>query len=242
MSSVPENPQPVSSSTAAQHLWDSAVCLASTRARAALPHSNGRVDKAMQLVLDGAVELLDDHSARVTSQRACPGDPSRDGETQYYVVNGACQCRDFPNAPQGACKHRISRWILLRALQLAKELGDTPAHAAASSTQPSIPPEFIVQIQGKQFVLFSGLLTLATQQGLLSLTEEFTHVTESYVLAQARAEFHDGRVFRGAADATPDNVGKQVKPHWRRMALTRAKARCLRDALNINLVTVEELD
>jgi hypothetical protein len=49
-------------------------------------------------------------------------------------------------------------------------------------------------------------------------------------------------VFRGAADSTPDNVGKQVKPHWRRMALTRAKARALRDALNINLVAVEELD
>jgi hypothetical protein len=105
-----------------------------------------------------------------------------------------------------------------------------------------IPPQFLATIQNKQFVLFSGLLAMATQQGLLSLTEEFTHVTDTYVLAQARAEFHDGRVFRGAADSTPNNVGKQVKPHWRRMALTRAKARCLRDALNINLVAVEELD
>jgi hypothetical protein len=87
------------------------------------------------------------------------------------------------------------------------------------------------------------LLHLAHQQGLLSLTEEVTHVTDSYVMAQARAEFHDGRVFRGVGDSTPDNVGKQVKPHWRRMAGTRAKARCLRDALNLGvLVAVEELD
>lgn len=135
MSSVPENPQPVSSTMTAQHpvsgtgqaLWESAVCLATIKARAALPHSNGRVDKAMALVLDGSVELLDDHTARVTSQH--------DGETQYYVVNGSCQCRDFPNAPQGACKHRISRWILLRAIQLAKGLGDTQAAPAA----PSLP-------------------------------------------------------------------------------------------------------
>jgi hypothetical protein len=33
-----------------------------------------------------------------------------------------------------------------------------------------------------------------------------------------------------------------VKPHWRRMAGTRAKARALRDALNIAMVAVEELD
>jgi hypothetical protein len=117
-----------------------------------------------------------------------------------------------------------------------------PAAPETPEPAPSIPSEFTAQIQGRTFVLFSGLLAMATQQGLLALSEEFTHVTDTYVLAQARAEFHDGQVFRGAADNTPDNVGKQVKPHWRRMTLTRAKARALRDALNINLVAVEELD
>jgi hypothetical protein len=125
----------------------------------------------------------------------------------------------------------------------------TPPHGEVAAQAPempepapSIPPQFLVTIQGKQFALFSGLLAMATQQGLLSLSEEFAHVTDTYVLAHARAEFHDGRVFRGAADSTPDNVGKQVKPHWRRMALTRAKARALRDALNLAYVCAEELD
>ena len=235
MTSVPENPQPVSSTTTAQHLWESAVCLASIKARAALPHSNGRVDKAMALVLDGAVELLDDHSARVTSQH--------DGTTQYYVVNGSCQCRDVPNAPQGACKHRISRWILLRAVQIAKELGDTQAHAAASPLQPGIPAQFLVEIQGKPFITFQGLLYLAHQQGLLSLKAEFISVTADLALAKARAEFHDGRLFEECGDATPSNVNGRIKPHFARMAFTRAKARCLRDALNLGgLVAVEELD
>jgi len=232
MSSVHDDPQSVSPT--AQHLWESAVCLASIKARAALPHSSGRVDKAMALVLDGAAILLDDHSARVTSQQ--------DGTTQYYVVNGACPCKDFPNAPQGACKHRISRWILLRALQLAKELGDTPAQAAASSPQPGIPQECIVQIQGKPFITFQGLLHLAHQQGLLSLKAAFLSVTADLALAKARAEFLDGRLFEECGDATPANVNSRIKPHFARMALTRAKARCLRDALNVTLVAVEELE
>jgi hypothetical protein len=231
MFTVPEPHTPVS--TTAQHLWETAVCLATARARQALPDSNGRIDRAMQLVLDGAVELLDDHSAKVTSQR--------DGATVYYVVNGTCQCRDFPNPPQLMCKHRIARGIAVRAVQVAKELGDT--HATTASPQPAIPAEFIVQIQGKPFITVQGLLHLAHQQGLLSLTEEVTHVTDSYVLATARAEMSDGWVFRGVGDSTPDNVGAKVKPHWHRMAGTRAKARALRDALNLGgLVAVEELD
>ena len=253
MSIVPHNPQPVSTydwdtdihtydprQMDAAQIWRTAVALAATNARKALPDSNGRIDKAVTLVLTGAVELLDGGKARVASQ-------TTNGETTYLLCNGSCECQDFARAPQGQCKHRIARGLVIRAIEIAKQLGQAPSLVtvqpqAMLAPQPSIPSEFLATIQGKQFVLFSGLLTLATQQGLLSLTEEFTHVTDTYVLAQARAEFHDGRVFRGAADSTPDNVGKQVKPHWRRMALTRAKARCLRDALNVNLVAVEELD
>lgn len=233
MASVPESPQPVTSTTKALTHFETAVCLAATRARAALPHSNGRVDKAMALVLDGAVELLDEHSARVTSQQ--------DGTTQYYVVNGTCQCADVPHAPQRMCTHRIARGLYVRAVQLYHELESAQATLDVPP-KPAMPAEFLVQIQGKPFVTFQGLLHLAHQQGLLSLTEEVTHVTDTYVLAQARAEFHDGRVFRGVGDASPDNVGAKVKPHWRRLAGTRAMARALRNALNVAMVAVEELE
>ena len=234
--SITHPPQPVSAAEGPldpTHLWETAVALASIKARAALPHSNGRVDKAMALVLGGAVELLADHTARVTSQQ--------DGATQYYVVNGSCQCRDFPNAPQGACKHRISRWILLRAVQIAKEVGDTPAPTAASP-QPPIPSEFIVTISGKPFILYHGLLHMAHQQGLLSLHAEFTTVTDTYALAKATVHMHDGRVFSECGDSTPENVGAKVKPSWRRMALVRAKARALRDALDVAYTCAEELE
>ena len=106
---------------------------------------------------------------------------------------------------------------------------------------PTVPAQFVSSIKGKPFVQFAGLLTVATAQGLLSLTERVTHVTDTYVMAEARAEFEDGRVFVGVGDSSPDNVGEQVKPHWRRLAGTRAMARCLRNALNIHMVAVEEL-
>src|SRR5207248_5144296 len=89
---------------------------------------------------------------------------------------------------------------------------------------------------------YAGLLALAHERGLVSLKARFISVTPELALAEAEAVFQDGRVFTEAADATPANVGPQVKAHYARMALTRAKARCLRDALNISMCTLEELE
>ena len=269
MSIVPEKPRGVSSydwetgtytydprQMDAAQVWRTAVACAATKARQALPACSTRIDKAIELVLNNAVELLDGGQARVTSQQG--------GTTAYVVCNGTCECADFPKAPDGFCKHRLARALVIRAIEIAKTIGQAPSlvavtpaalpddleqgelhsHLGSTPDNPTvtIPAAFVITIQGKQFILFAGLLMLAHQQGLLSLTEEVTHVTDTYVMAAARAEFHDGRVFRGVGDSTPDNVGKTVKPHWRRLAGTRAMARCLRNALNITLVAVEELD
>jgi hypothetical protein len=106
----------------------------------------------------------------------------------------------------------------------------------------TIPPHFLVTIQGKPFITFHGLLHLAHQQGLLSLSARFISVTAELALAEATAMFHDGRTFTEAADSTPTNVNSRIKPHFPRMALTRAKARALRDGLNLAYVCAEELD
>jgi hypothetical protein len=68
-------------------------------------------------------------------------------------------------------------------------------------------------------------------------------VTADLATATATAVFADGRRFTECGDATPGNVNSRIKPHYPRMALTRAKARCLRDALNLgDLVAAEELE
>jgi hypothetical protein len=55
------------------------------------------------------------------------------------------------------------------------------------------------------------------------------------------ATFADGHRFEESGDASPSNTNKKVAPHFRRCALTRAKARGRREALGVDLVAVEAL-
>ena len=112
--------------------------------------------------------------------------------------------------------------------------------AAAPKPRKSLKAQ-IVQVHGQPHIKFSGLLDEAHHAGLESLTATFISVTESLALATATAKFKDGRCFTESADATPANVTPHIKLHFARMALTRAKARALRDALNIDALAEEEL-
>ena len=86
-------------------------------------------------------------------------------------------------------------------------------------------------IQGKPFVKFAGLLQMAHERGLVALTADWTYNDGELSLAHAVATFQDGRRFEECGDATPATVTTKVAPHFRRVALTSAKSRCLRDAL-----------
>ena len=101
----PDNP--------ARTAWREAVATVADRAKDALPECNGRVDKAVAIVLAGDVELLPEGKAKVASQS--------NGATKYFVVNGACECPDYPKAPQAMCKHRIAYGIHKRAKTLATQ-------------------------------------------------------------------------------------------------------------------------
>ena len=110
--------------------------------------------------------------------------------------------------------------------------------------------EFMITRQGKQYVLFAGLLDEAHNRGLRGIDTELVQVPTpdngnvAVVKATVEMEGPDegqGRTFSGIGDASPENVGRNIVPHIIRMAETRAKARALRDAVNVGAVALEEL-
>jgi hypothetical protein len=105
--------------------------------------------------------------------------------------------------------------------------------------------EFLITRQGKQYVLFAGLLDEAHNRGLSSIDTEIVQVpTEEngqVAVVKATVQMEDGRTFSGIGDASPGNVGRNIVPHIIRMAETRAKARALRDAVNVGATALEEL-
>lgn len=109
----------------------------------------------------------------------------------------------------------------------------------------AIDPRFIVNLKGKDFPTWPGVLDAATKAGLKSLTTELIQVpgpeNGHTAIVMATATFDDGRVFSDVGDCSPANVSAQIAASSIRMASTRAKGRVLRDALNVGQTLLEEL-
>ena len=96
----------------------------------------------------------------------------------------------------------------------------------------------------KEVVLYKTLLDLAHEEGLSRITPKILQVPTKengercIVFAEVVTE---KGTFTGVGDAAPSNVDPIIAPHFIRAAATRAKARALRDALNIGIVTFEEI-
>ena len=97
----------------------------------------------------------------------------------------------------------------------------------------------------RQVATYQGLLARAHEDGLRSITTELvqTPTRDNGQTAIVRAVVTTGRgVYCGIGDASPANVNARVAAHLLRMAETRAKARALRDATNIGVLALEELE
>jgi len=108
----------------------------------------------------------------------------------------------------------------------------------------AVREEYMIERQGKRFVLYAGLLEEAHSRGLRSIETELLQVpgveNGDVAIVRAVVRMEDGK-FSGIGDASPQNVGRMIAPHLIRMAETRAKARALRDAINVGVTAFEEL-
>jgi hypothetical protein len=204
----------MSTSTAADRAaWRKAVADVAAKASEKMPESLGRVTAAVKLALAGDVDLLPDGGAMVASRTKAG--------TEYFVVNGTCECPDFQRAPGQFCAHRLAYGLVVRANALVAQASpgeavrDPDATASrtpspASHTPPDVPPgiapQHSVLIQGRPFVKFAGLLQLAHERGLVSLSADWTYNDAELSLAHAVATFQDGRRFAESGDATPSNL------------------------------------
>jgi len=108
-----------------------------------------------------------------------------------------------------------------------------------------IKKEHIVKIHDKEHVTYEGLLSMATDDGLESIEVDIIQYpceeNKNTCVCKATAKCKDS-TFTDIGDANPDNVNPMISKHIIRMASTRAKARALRDMLNIGMCVAEELD
>jgi hypothetical protein len=202
-----------------------------------MPHANGRVERARDLVLGGLGVPQANYSFQVRSA-------SSKSKT-YVVTPEGCECPDSAKVEGGRCQHLIATWIWRKARAAVEAQGSLEASAGTSAAvhhtapevddtldtatdtpevvppapapAPTIPAWALEEVHGKQFMTFGGLLAMAHERGLVSLKAEFITGTAELALAHAVATFTDGRTFDESSDATPANVNAKIRPHFPRM-------------------------
>ncbi|HHV38635.1 MAG TPA: hypothetical protein GXX70_03960 [Tepidimicrobium sp.] len=108
----------------------------------------------------------------------------------------------------------------------------------------NINEKFIINLQGKSYVTYEGLLDLAHQKKIKSIEVELLQIPsrENNMTAICKATATtENQIYTDLGDASPQSVNSNIIPHIIRMASTRAKARVLRDLTNIGMTSYEEI-
>jgi hypothetical protein len=168
---------------------------------------------------------------------------SSDGKIAYKAVLSDekiyCTCLDYQKhqgEPDFLCKHLMA---------ITQCLPHGQKQAFLSRQQPRLDERFVKNIEGKDFVLYAGLLDLAHQKGLAKMKVEIVQNPGAdnghMAIVRALAESKLGEAFMDVGDANPSNCNNKVAKHLLLMASTRAKVRALRDFTNIGMTCLEEL-
>jgi len=171
---------------------------------------------------------------------------SGEGKILYNVIvnddGDTCTCGDFAKNikrdPDFRCKHilavfnAVPKHEVEGALFLEKQI-------------PKLDERWIMQIEGKEFVKYPGLLDLGHQKGISSIEVDIlqmpTKDNGNFAVCRATVMSKVGETFIDIGDANPGNCSSKVVKHLLRLASTRAIARALRSYTNVGMTALEEL-
>jgi hypothetical protein len=171
---------------------------------------------------------------------------SSEGKICYKVTlddeSASCTCGDFnrniKTDPTFKCKHMMS------VLNCLPDEGYDKAQFL-EKRKPKLDERFIIEIEGKEFVTYPGLLDLGHQKGILKIEVETVQIptkeNDHFAVCKAIVISKTGETFTDVGDANPVNCSSRVSKHLLRMASTRAIARALRSFTNIGMTCLEEL-
>lgn len=137
---------------------------------------------------------------------------------------------------------------------MATELVEAVAEETLEFPAVKVDRRFLINRQGKDYVTYPGLVDALHQlaQGFFSLDTRVEQLPSAdnghQAVCSALVRVYDPdnpdvirRSASGIGDASAENVSAVMKHALIRMAETRAKARALRDLLNVGVVAFEEL-
>ena len=127
-------------SSAREHFRETLAAVAE-KAKAALPQAiNGRVEKAVALVLQGDVEPQENGSITVYS--------ATDATRRYVLQGTSCTCADFERkqAPGGWCAHRIAAGLHKRVREVLGAETPQPTRGEARSPLGEAPASINLKI------------------------------------------------------------------------------------------------
>jgi hypothetical protein len=104
--------------------FDTALRTLAAQATTRYPDEQARIDRGLVLALNGHVTLHTDGTATVQS--------GTNGEGQYRVGHGICDCPDAGRAPH--CKHAWARCLVRKARKLAQPPTRIAYHATLKGT------------------------------------------------------------------------------------------------------------
>lgn len=108
-----------------------------------------------------------------------------------------------------------------------------------------INKDFIVKIGAKEFITANGLLAIAEAEGgieSISVRDAVFDMVTGAAWATVFIRMKDGREFSDCGSGTPANLKKGMGIYPLEMAVTRARSRALRFGLNVDYISLEELN